>query len=61
MHCVDAPVLHEYDDIPGVPHNCVDPPVQRFVFPVIAQFGGLTVVTVLLQVLTHPPLEIVTV
>ena len=54
MHCVVAPVLHKYEDIPAGAHHCVDPPAQTDPLPVIAQVGSALTVSVLLQVLVQP-------
>ena len=54
MHCVVAPVLHRYEDIPAdAAHNCVEPPMQKSL-PVILHTGKGYVVIVLLQLLVQP-------
>src|SRR5687768_16968824 len=54
MHCVVAPLLHAYEDIPVGAQSCVVPPGQTDELPVIEQVGAWLVVTVLLQVLLQP-------
>ena len=60
MHFVFAPVFHEYEDIPSGAHNCVEPPEQIEVFPLMKQFGELATDTYLLHELVQPA-ELVTV
>ena len=61
IHCVVAPVLHKYEDIPAGAHHCVDPPAQTDPLPVIAQVGSEFTVNVLLQLLVQPfPSTVVT-
>ena len=40
MHCVVAPVFHEYEDAPGDAHKLAEPPEHILVFPVMVQAGG---------------------
>ena len=60
IHCVVAPVLHEYAESPAGAQSCVALPWQMVVLPVMLQLGSCLTVTVLLQVLLQP-LESVTI
>ena len=52
IHCVVAPVLQEYELAPATEHNWVEPPPQIELLP---EIGAVTVVSVMLHVLVHPP------
>ena len=54
IHCVLAPVLHEYELIPVGAQSCVLPPEQIEVLPDILHIGAGSMVTVALQLLVHP-------
>ena len=54
IHCVVAPVLHRYDDIPEGAQSVVEVPGQIVLFPVIEQLGEETL-TVTLHVLLQVP------
>ena len=54
IHCVVAPLLHEYKEAPAGAHKFVEPPAQNEGLPVIKQDGTLFTLIVLLQVLVHP-------
>ena len=60
IHWAVKPLLHIYEVAPAAAHNCVDPPRQIVVFPVITHVGDGIFDTVLLQMLLHPA-ELVTV
>jgi len=61
IHCVVAPVFHEYPRYPAGRHSCVEPPGQMLELPVIWQLSGGLMVTYLLQLLVQLPLLTVTV
>jgi hypothetical protein len=61
IHCVVAPVFHEYAWYPAGRQSCVDPPGQIVELPVIWQLSGGLIVTILLQLLVQLPLLTVTV
>ena len=54
MHCVVAPVLHEYAERPDGAQSCVELPWQIVLLPVIVHGGSARMTTVLLQVLLQP-------
>lgn len=54
IHCVVAPVFHEYDDAPEGAHKLVNEPSQNVLLPVMTQTGGFLALIVLLHVLVHP-------
>jgi hypothetical protein len=60
IHCVVAPVFHRFETIPAGAQSVVDPPMQRFVLPVIVQGGGFIGVIVVEQLLVQLPLVTLT-